>query len=319
MRTRLAIVVLAIFVLAVFAFGQSGYFTGYLTRTGQLTIGNVAPIVNEIYLNGLHATNDPNDVIINPTENSTKNVTIKVTVEDGNGNCDQFTSNNGTAYLCNGVVECNSSTANHTITNIVYNSTDGKWGAGGVYCNMSGGPAALYFYELNGMWTVNVTVTDGIDTSAPNAKNWTYGELPAFSYAEEGTVNMGSLILAQWNNGTGQDQARNTGNIILDLAWNATNFTGQNPSHTLNITGNNYIIDDDAQSPDDTGNLAEKYINESSSVQVAFAPASGLLRCTSIDCSNQNATMDVYWHIFIPAGLAEDTYQNSIEVSGTYH
>jgi len=318
MQTKLAIGILVLFLLAVFAFTQSD-FTGYLTRTGQLTIGNVAPVALEIYMNNQHATNDPNDVIINPNESSTKAVTIKVTIQDNNGNCDTFTSNNGTVYLCNGVVTCDSTNANHTISNLVYNSTDGKWGTGGIYCNMSGGPASIYFYELNGTWTVNVTVDDGVVNSTANVKNWTYNELAAFSYAADLTVDMGTLTLNQWNNGTGQDKANNTGNIVLDVKWNATNFTGQNPSNTLNITGSNYIIDDDAVSPDDTDNLLEVFINESSDVQVTFVPASGLLRCTSVACTNQNATMDVYWHIYIPSGLAQDTYQNSIEVTSSYH
>jgi hypothetical protein len=318
MRTKLSVAVLAVLVLAVFAFSQS-QFTGYLTRTGQLTIGNSPPVALEIYMNGLHATNNPNDVIINPVEDSTKGVTIKVTVEDANGNCNTFTSENGTAYLCSGVVTCNSSTANYTISNLVYNSTDGRWGDGNKYCNMSGGPANLQFYELNGTWTINVTVDDGVINSTANVKNWTYNELSAFTYATGGTVNMGSLTLAQWNNGTGHNQTKNIGNIVLDLKWNATNFTGQTSGNTLNISGSNYIIDDDALSPDDTGNLAEKFINESSSVQVTFVPASGLVRCTSVACSNQNATMEVYWHIYIPTGLVEDTYTNSIEVSSSYH
>jgi len=318
MRIKLVIGILALFLLGVFALIQSD-FTGYLTRTGQLSIGNSPPVAINIYLNDQNATNNPNDVTINPIENTTRNVTIKVTIQDNNGNCDQFTSNNGTAYFCNGVVTCNASTANHTISNLVYNSSDGKWGTGGIYCNMSGGPEGFYFYELNGTWTVNVTIDDGVVNGTANVKNWTYGELAAFSYATDGTVDMGMLTLSQWNNGTGQDKVNNTGNILIDLKWNATNFTGQNPSNTLNITGSNYIIDDDALSPDDTGNLLEAFINESSDVQVTFVPASGLLRCTSVACTNQNATMDVYWHIYIPTGLAEDTYQNSIEVTSSYH
>jgi len=319
MRVKLSIIVLAALAISIFAFTESGYFTGYFTRTGQFALGNTAPAVLDIYLNGQHATANPGDVIINPVENTTQDVTIKVTIQDNNGNCDQFTSNNGTAYLCSGVVTCDSTTANHTISNLAYNSTDGKWGTGGIYCNMSGGPSAVQFYELNGTWTVNVTVTDGLVNSTANTKNWTYNELAAFSYAEGGTVNMGTLNLEQWNNGTGHNQTKNIGNIILDLKWNATNFTGQANGGTLNITGSNYIIDDDTASPDDTGNLPEAFINEDHDVQVAFVPASGLLRCTSAACSNENATMDIYWHIYIPSGLSEDTYTNSIEVSSTYH
>src|SRR4030042_4792358 len=318
MRIKLAIGILALFVLGAFAFTRPE-LTGNLTRTGQLTIGNVAPEVLNVYLNSQNATSDPNDVVINPVEASTRAVAIKVTIQDNNGNCNTFTSNNGTAYLCNGVVTCNSSTANYTVSDFAYNSTDGQWGTGNVYCNMSGTSANLQFFNLNGTWTVNVTIDDGVANSTESVKNWTYGELAAFSYATGGTVNMGALTLNQWNNGTGLNYTNNTGNIVLDLKWNATNFTGQNPSNTLNITGSNYIIDDDTASPDDTDTLAQKYINESSTEQVTFVHASGLLRCTSVACTNQNATMDIYWHIHLPRGAAEDTYTNSIEVSSSYH
>ena len=319
MRAKLAIIIVAILALSLFAFTGLGYFTGHLIRTGQFALGNIAPIVQEVYLNGQHATANPNDVIINPVEDSTKAIYIKATIQDSNGNCNDFTSSNGTAYLCSGVVTCDSTTANYTIANLAYNSTDGQWGAGGIYCNLSGGPANLEFFDLNGTWTVNVTVTDGIVNSTASVKNWTYGELPAFTYATGGVVNMGTLSLSQWNNGTGQNQTKNTGNIVLDLKWNATNFTGSNPDNTLNITGDNYIIDDDALSPDDTGNLPQQFINADHNVQVLFSPGSGLLRCSSVACLNQNATMQIYWHIYLPAGLKADTYTNSIEVSASYH
>jgi hypothetical protein len=314
MRTKLTIIILTAFVISVFALNRPE-FTGYLTRTGQLQIGNAVPAVDAIYINNLIATADPSDIIINPVENSTRNVTIKITMEDANGNCDTFTSGNGTAYLCSGVVDCNPPTANHTVS-LVYNSTDGQWGSGNKYCNMSGISDYVYFYELNGTWTVNVTVTDGINTSTPNVKNWTYGELAAFGYAPGGTVNMGTLNLESWNNGTGQQEARNTGNIILNMAWNATNFTGQSYGDKINIS-NNYKIDDDTQSPTDTGNLPE--VNIIPNTNVNFYPASGLLKCTSMACSNTNATMQVYWHIYIPIGLKQDTYTNSIEVTSSYH
>jgi len=320
MRTKTPVVVLCLVVLAVLIVASPSvdYLTGFVTKTGQLLIGNSAPEVNYVYLNSQMTTDNPADVTINPVENSTRAVYLKVTITDLNGNCDAFTGDNGTAYLCNGTGPCNANTADHTIT-LNYNATDGQWGSGNRYCNMSGPAEDLQFFDINGTWRVNVTITDGINDSSPLVKNWSYGELAAFSYAPTGTVFMGTLNLAQWNNGTGQEETKNTGNIILDLDWNATNFTGQLYGQGINKTGDNYIIDDDASSPDDTGNLAEVLINESDDVQVSFVPASGLLRCSSVACGNDNATFDVYWHIYIPGGLKEDTYQNSIEVESSYH
>ena len=314
MHVKPAVVILAALAVSVFAFSQAS-FTGYLTRTGQLQIGNSPPAVDAIYLNGFLATANPNDVTINPVEGSTRSIAVKITMEDANGNCNLFTSDNGTAYFCNGVVTCDSTNANHTAT-LVYNTSDGQWGNGNKYCNMSGTAGPVQFYELNGTWTVNVTVTDGVVNSTHLTKNWTYGELAAFSYATGGTVDMGTLNLEVWSNGTGQDKVNNTGNIVLNIAWNATNFTGQASGDYINIS-NNYIIDDDALSPDDSDSMAQVYIIPDTKLD--FYPSSGLLRCTSVACSNTNSTYDVYWHIYLPAGLSTDTYTNSIEVTSTYH
>ncbi|MEM5871395.1 MAG: hypothetical protein QW051_00815 [Candidatus Aenigmatarchaeota archaeon] len=314
---RLFIAFALLFVAVVILSGQSDFITGFITRTGQLTIGNAIPVIHNVTLDGQLATSNPTDVIINPIENSVKTVLIKVTIEDANGNCNKFDSDNGTAYLCDGTGECNEGNADH-IVYLNYNSTDGQWGPGNKYCNISG-TVDLQFFEINGTWTINVTLTDGINYSTPVDKKWTYGELAAFNYAPGGVVNMGTLNLDTWNNGTGAEILKNTGNIILDIYWNATNFTGQTHGDKLIIDGTNYIIDDDSLSPDDTNNIPQKFINESNAVRVKFVPESGLLRCSSVACNNENATYTIYWHLYVPAGLREDTYTNTIEVTSLYH
>jgi hypothetical protein len=176
---------------------------------------------------------------------------------------------------------------------------------------MTGGPDNWQFYELNGTWTVNVTLTDGVVNSTHLTRNWTYGELAAFTYATGGTVNMGTLSLEAWNNGTGQNQAKNTGNIVLNVAWNATNFTGQALGDKINIS-NNYFI----ATPDGTGLPTTVIIPDNN---VNFYPNSGLLRCTTVGCANTNATYNIYWNIYLNAGLRQDTYTNTITVTSTYH
>ncbi len=317
---KVALILILILLFSIFMgfYGNISELVGYVTRFGQLGIGNYVPTVDYIYINGSNCTDNPADVIIDPTENTTTTVLVKARITDLNGDCDTFTGDNGTAYLCNGTGPCNANTADHTII-MNYDSGDGQWGPGNRYCNMTGQLEDVQFFEINGTWRVNVTVTDGINES-DLPKNWTYGELRAFIYPPAGnTIYMGTLNLGEWNNGTAGDQMKNSGNIVLDLKWNASNFTGQAYGEQINLTGDNYIIDDDALSPDDTGNIPEVFINESSLVQVYFQPGTGLVRCSSVACDNANATFNLYWHILIPQVLKQDSYQNSIGVESEDH
>lgn len=308
--------ILSIFIVTVF-FGNILKITGFVTKTGQLEIGNSAPTVDFIYLNDKNTTDTPGDVVINPTTNSTTAIIVKARITDLNGDCNTFTSNNATAYFCDGAGSCNSGNADHTIS-MNYDASDGQWGAGNKYCNMTGSSEDWEFYEINGTWKVNVTITDGINTTYTE-NSWEYNELRSFTYPASGdTIEMGSLNVGQWNNGTAGDLILNAGNIVLDLKWNATDFTGQTHGQIINVsrTNNSYIIDDDGSSPDDTGNIPEVYINQT---QKYFGPASGLIRCSSVGCSDTNATFNVYWHIDIPSGLVSDTYQNTIQLESSDH
>ncbi len=311
--------VLLLFILSLgYAIIESGGITGFVTRTGQLQIGNSAPAVQYVYLNDTECTDDPADVIIEPSANTTTGVMVKTTVSDLNGDCDTFTGDNGTAYLCDGTGACGQATADHTVT-LNYDG-QGQWGPGNRYCNMTGSMESFQFFEINGSWKINVTITDGVD-NGELSKNWTYNELRAFTYPFPAgdTIDMGNLNLDQWNNGTGQNMTLNAGNIVIDLLWNATNFTGVSYSDEIGIDGTNYVIDDDTSGTDDTGNIPQVYINETPTQQITFSPASGMLRCSGVACNNQNATMNVTWHIYIPGGLTPDTYQNSIEITTQDH
>jgi len=291
--------------------------TGFVSRIGQLQIGNSPPAVDIIYLNDQEATDIATDLIINPTANTTTSVIVKAKITDNNGNCNLFTANNATAYFCPGTGPCNSDTATHIVF-MNYDSDDGQWGENNIYCNMTGTSENFQFYEINGTWKVNVTLTDGFSYGYLT-KNWTYNELRSFTYPPSGnTVNMGVLTLGMWNNGTAGDLIQNSGNIVLDLMWNATDFIGQSKGQIINITGTNntYIIDDDPESPDDTNNIPEAYINQT---QKHFNPSSGLLKCQNVACNNENATMNVYWHINIPLGLSDDIYTNTIEIESLDH
>ncbi len=311
-----AIVLSVIAVFSALLFFQPE-ITGFLSRTGQFEIGNAAPTVNNVFLNEQLTSDTAGDVTINPSEETTKSIAVKIGITDTNGDCDTFTSGNGTAYICAGDGACSSGDADYTV-DLTYNDTDGQWGNSNEYCNMSGETTAdLQFFDINGTWTVNVTVTDG-SLNGTEDNVWTYGELPAFTYATGGTVDFGALTLGQENAGLGDNnEVKNTGNIIVDLNWTATNFTGTTHGDEVEVGSSNFQIDDDTSGSDDTGNIAEADVDYTGNT--TFSPGNGLLRCTAIACTNDNATYNVYWHLTVPAGLREDTYTNSIEVTSQYH
>ncbi len=312
----IAIVITVIAVFSLLVIFQS-QITGFVSRTGTFDVGNSAPTIDQIFLNEQLTSDTAGDVTINPVEESTKSVNVKIKITDSNGNCNTFIYGNATAYICEGDVACNAGSFDHQV-NLTFNDTDGAWGSGNIYCNMSGESSpSLQFYDSNGTWTVNVTLTDGTDTAAD--KNlWTYGELPAFTYATGGTVSFGALTVGQENAGLGDNnQVKNTGNIILDLNWSATNFTGSTNGVNVSVFGSNFMIDDDTSASGDAGNIPEASIDYIG--DTTFSPASGLLTCTSTGCSNENATFNIYYHLIVPAGLGEDTYTNTIDVTSEYH
>jgi hypothetical protein len=132
---------------------------------------------------------------------------------------------------------------------------------------------------------------------------------------------MGTLSLGAWNNGTGDTgtdpTAWNTGNVEQDVMWNASDFQRQGGGGTLQITGSNYAIDDDKDGTSDAANLEEVYIDNDRLIQVEF-PKTNLKICDNFDCTSpSDAKFNIYWHIYIPAGLTSGTYSNDISVENS--
>ena len=324
MKNELKLLYLSVALIVLLFILSPGTITGYLSRSGQFTVGNEPIEILALYLNDNECTDGvPTDCTITGVENSTKAVTVKVTVRDDNGNCDEFTSNNGTAYFCDGDVSiCNVANAKHIVVDLEYDASDGLWGTGDIYCNLTGTPTNFQFYEVNGTYTVNVTVTDGASSEEASGPLMYYNEIRAITYPRVGTtIDMGSLNMSSWNNATGYDFIQNSGNIILNLDWNASDFTGQSHGDIflINDTGApgsnpNFLLDDDNDKDVDNGNLNISSISENNTLVTYFEPINGLANCSDVSCSGNNATLDIYWYLYVPSGLHGDTYTNTIEV-----
>jgi len=312
-RSLVLIVAIVLFIGSVYVLSTPS-ITGFLTNTGQFTLGNEAISLQEAYINDLNLDGEPT---ITGVENTTKGIIIKIEIQDDNGNCDEFTSNNGTAYFCYGdSAVCHAGNAKHSVTDFAYDAGDGQWGASNEFCNLTGSATDFYFYEVNGTWTINMTVTDGTSTDEWDDAMWDWNEIRSITYPASGsTIDMGALNSSSWNNATGYNLMQNSGNIILELDWNASDFAGTTWSDPVAIDGTNYKMDDDSDYDSDTGNLGISAIDNTPSNVIAFEGPTGLLNCSTSVCTGTNATLDIYWYLELPYGLHDDTYTNSIYVT----
>jgi hypothetical protein len=319
--------VLAVYVVTTYFEPVSEFLSGLAiaSKTGTLTIGNAAPVINNIYINGSMTTATPTDIAIDLTSNTSITLDITAQVTDNNGDCNTFKINNGTAYLCEGVnVRCDATTANHTIY-MNYSSEAGLWGVGNKECNITNNITSttiaekVWFFERNGSWTINISVTDGTDT-AVLTKNFTINELRSITYPSSGgTIDFGNPNVNQWNEGLGSAVLQNSGNVISDVRWNASNFTSG--SNVIHVNGTSFVIDDDATHASDAGSEAEVELSGGDhSTQVYFNYTTGLTRCPNSHCGGTtNATMNIYWHLYIPAGTPVGTYTNVIQMENIDH
>jgi len=289
---------------------------------GYLSLGNKPPEVPVIYI-------DKTDCMTGTcsfTGTAGQAVSMEVTakIRDDNGNCDGFSA--PTAYLCVGTGPCNAGTKTHTLTLSTLQShydESGNPSDNGIYCNYTG-TISIEYYETPGDWKVNVTVYDG-EYYASNASSWTNGEIVGFKFPLSGdTINFGSLDMGTWNdalpkNGNG-NISWNTGNVKLNITWNATNFTETTHTppapeeYTIPIgasSPSNFIIDNDGTRGGGSG--FEEYLIENTPIEAY--PSGGFGICTSHDCSGTPGKQPIYWHLYIGTGKREGDYQNDIVIT----
>jgi len=298
---------------------------------GQFEILGERPTIETIYLEHFYTTQDfalctstYTDCWTEPNESTHRYPTVKVMIRDGNADCD---SANFHVYVTvckrDRVGACSATNYDRTVE-LSYANEQSPDKA---YCNYSykGSLLSFDYYEAPGDWGIYANATDGTtgwNSNEPYSQRFRYFELVGFRYPGSGfDVGMGTLSLGAWNNGTGDTgtdpTAWNTGNVEQDVMWNASDFQRQGGGGTLQITGSNYAIDDDKDGTSDAANLEEVYIDNDRLIQVEF-PKTNLKICDNFDCTSpSDAKFNIYWHIYIPAGLTSGTYSNDISVENS--
>ena len=283
------------------------------TIGGSLYIGGIAPQVQAIYVNDQLCPDSPTGPNINCVENGYNTITVKATIYDENGDCDSATA---TAYICSSDIggPCNSSAADATHTKtMTYQSKSGD----GLTCNFTA-TYDLYYFERYGDWYINVTAVDPQNYPNSTSKTFYYVEAAFLSYPTDGSsiIDLGAVNMGEWNDGKGAKYLQNTGNIRLNVTWNASDFVRQGGGSQIPIDGTNFCVDRNTDHTDGCG-----YINDNPLIPIEYYPSGGVHRCGDSGCSadedggTNDAKYYVYWDINVPTGLLSGTYNNSITVS----
>jgi hypothetical protein len=300
-----------------------------LAISGILRVAGAAPEVIEIYV-----SNDPSyslcDLVppgpqINGLGGSTVNLRFNATIYDLNGDCNNA---NVYVYMCKNTtgLACNSGRADYNSQMILFQRDT-------YYCNYTTNiPSTLPldYFERYGNWYVNVTATDAGNPALTNntVRYWYYNEFTSALYpvGGGGVVDLGTINLDAWSIG-GENTTRNTGNIRLNLTWNATDFDCSTPgtcgSDSIAIDGTNFCTDNDTSRSNGCG-----YINTDPSVRIEYFPSGGMRRCGNFVCDmdednnvypNSLSNYTLWWHIYATSPKGPGIYTNSIEVVGRYY
>jgi hypothetical protein len=336
------------------------------SKVGTLSITGQAPQVMAIYMDDgveeKELTDDPYDMAVDGIACNNKSITFKAWIYDINGDCSDFDTDPDasiTVYLCappnsgpyigGPIPVCDENNKDYEIDLDV---VDVVWGGPGSNqnCNFTSSTVPNWevpYYDRWENWTVNVTVIDTDAIGDDLKKTWFYNVLGAFIYppagdcSERPDMNLGSVTPGAWNDGTGCGVAdmesgcyiKNTGNIRLNMTWNATNFTHTTDStQFIGMEGDNFAVDDDNQRGEgvetrDTHVFMEAWPEPF--VPREFYPDygtadAGLRRCDNTACerdeqgntgANNKANYSVYWHVNVPSGLISGQYNNSIEIT----
>ncbi len=299
-----------------------------LAVSGVLRVAGSPPEVIEIYVkdNGplyLLCDNNPPGPQVNGEGGGTVPLRFNATIFNINGNCNYNTY----VYMCKNITDlpCNSFRAD-------YNSHMTLFQRDTYYCNFTAdNNLPLDYFERYGNWYVNVTATDSGNPSLTNntVRYWYYNEFTSIAYplGAGGVVDLGTITLDSWNRG-GENTTRNTGNIRLNLTWNATDFqcfdaTCPGPNNVIQIDGTNFCVDNDTDRINGCG-----YINTDPLIKIEYLPSGGMHRCGNFVCDqdengniypNSLANYTLWWHIYTSSPKDPGTYTNKIEVIGRYY
>lgn len=328
----LFVIIICVVLLASYAFTGDFKFWEAINlaitpKTGVLQVGGTYPRVERVFMNqtptAYECTYIPYACTMDSFSSTTRPTRINATIEDDNGDCEGTTV---TYWICPGLVPvCEN--ANDIYTGSLISPS--KYTIGSCvncYCNFTN-TFNLQFWQKWGNYTINITVRDATQTTWYNYTNrtWYYNPSPSLDYPVGGsTIVLGSITtLGQWYFGMGANATRNTGNIRLNLTFNATNFTRAGGG-IINVHDNNFTVQNISGNPFSPATI-NNYKNMSANdwTIVEFFPTNGMYRCGSDTCDQDQygrmgqlslANYTLWWSVNTPLGIPGGLYTNGIDV-----
>jgi len=269
------------------------------------------------------------NMALQPIEHGNATVAVRVQFTDLDSDCSSGSGHITYIHFCLNATP--GETCDHTTNTQVW-QVDSQGGAG-TACefvfttNKTGVTGWPQFWKAPSNYKVYANVTEsgtygpaGIIRSSDTerATTWTYNSLQGINYPT--SINLGTLTMGQWNNGTTEYQMVNWGNVIMDVLWNSSDFQdGGDQTHIDTMT--EFQIDDDniAGEGSETGLTPFTLNTTSITTSKEFQPTNGLIRCDSNACNNANAYLGTYWHINLETGLVGATYTATIRLETEAH
>jgi hypothetical protein len=193
----------------------------------------------------------------------------------------------------------------------------------------------MEYFRRYGSWRINVTASNNNVPVQSNStiRNASYQSfaLLQYPYPRGDNIDLGTITaLDVFSLGKGANTTKNTGNIRLNLTWNATRFDCGGSAPYINITdqsvppyspANFAVANTSTMTP---SNYA--FINGTSSIETQFFPGGGMRRCGNYLCSQDEnllgptggyANYTTYWHINVTGGtlVCSPYYTNKISVN----
>lgn len=287
-------------------------------KYGTFVLYDYLPDVTDVEItdDGQPYSND----YVTPVEKSQAQVAVRVSATDTDGDCDQL-GHKTYIHLCLNATA--PEVCNETNYDQVW-EVDDETGSSGSSCvfvfsaNKTTFPTFWVTPAIYKMYA-NVTATGAYGsgiiraTDAERDGTWEYKSLQGIDYTS--TVDLGTLVMGQWNNGTNLYILNNSGNVNMDILWNASDFTGGTYADSTNIDSlSEFQVDDDNIANESVETTLSPFTLNTTArtTNDEFQPSGGLTACDDNACVADG--LDTYYHMNLESNLIADTYTNTINL-----
>jgi hypothetical protein len=258
---------------------------------------------------------------LTPVEGLKSTVAVKINATDLDGDC----ASGHTAYIHLCLNATAGDVCNETNYNQVWQVEDAS-GSSGTTCifvftanktTSNGYPSfwiAPAIYKLYTNITAGGVYGTGIIRASDTQRSgtWEFKSLQGIAYTT--TVSLGTLTMGTWNSGTNDYILNNTGNVLLDILWNASDFVNGTDTTSIDSLSEFQIDDDNTanQGGGETGLTPFTFNTTAITTTKEFPQTGGLAICNDDACVGDG--QNTYYHMNLETGLPAKIYTNTINL-----